>query len=137
MRHRISCRKFNRPTEQRMALLNSLAKSLIRYEQITTTLPKAKDLRPYVERMITLGKSGTLADRRRLFSILRDDLLVSKVFSILSDRYSSRCGGYLRIVKCGFRQGDAAPIAVIEFVDRDVAAKNANFKDEKVANSDK
>lgn len=123
MRHRIKGRKFNRRTSQRLALFNSLAKSLLKYEQIITTLPKAKDLRPYVEKMITLGKTGSVANRRHLFAKLRDNSLVSKVFGTLSERYNNRNGGYTRIVKCGFREGDMAPMAVIELIDRDDAAK--------------
>lgn len=123
MRHRMSGRKFNRDSAGRKALFNSLAKALLNYEQITTTLPKAKDLRPYVEKMLTLGKKGTLAGRRQLFADLRNKALVGKVFGPLAKRYEARNGGYTRIVKCGFRRGDAAPIAVIELVDRDVAAK--------------
>lgn len=123
MRHGISGRKFNRRSSQRKALFNSLAKSLLKYEQIVTTLPKAKDLRPYVEKMITLGKNNTVASRRNLFAQLRDNGLVSKVFGPLAERYSSRNGGYTRIVKCGFRTGDMAPIAVIELLDRDPSAK--------------
>ncbi|MBO6056235.1 MAG: 50S ribosomal protein L17 [Alphaproteobacteria bacterium] len=124
MRHRISGRKFNRRSSERKALFNSLAKSLLKYEQIVTTLPKAKDLRPIVEKMITLGKNNTVASRRNLFAKLRDNSLVSKVFGPLADRYASRNGGYTRIVKCGFRQGDMAPIAVIELLDRDESAKS-------------
>lgn len=119
MRHRIKGRKFNRTKDQRKALLIGLAKSLIQHEQIITTTPKAKDLRPFVEKMIRFGKSGTLADRRILLSRLGgDNDLVSKVIDVLGKRYSSRNGGYTRIVKCGFRQGDAAPMSIIEFVDR-------------------
>lgn len=125
MRHRISGRKFNRRSSERKALFVSLAKSLLKYEQIITTLPKAKDLRPIVEKMITLGKNNTVASRRNLFSKLRDNGLVSKVFGTLADRYANRSGGYTRIVKCGFRQGDMAPIAVIELLDRDESAKQA------------
>lgn len=124
MRHRMSGRKFNRRTSQRKALFSSLAKSLLKYEQIVTTLPKAKDLRPIVEKMITLGKENTVANKRSLFSKLRDDALVAKVFGSLAERYASRAGGYTRIVKCGFRQGDMAPMAVIELLDRDESAKN-------------
>lgn len=123
MRHRISGRKFNRRSSERKALFVSLAKSLLKYEQIITTLPKAKDLRPIVEKMITLGKNNTVASRRNLFSKLRDDGLVAKVFGTLADRYANRNGGYTRIVKCGFRQGDMAPVAVIELLDRDESAK--------------
>ena len=125
MRHGISGRKFNRPTEQRLALFNSLARSLFKYEQIKTTLPKAKDLRPYVEKMLTVAKRGKLADRRRLFSRLRDDELVAKVCGPLAGRFAKRQGGYTRIVKCGFRQGDAAPMAIIELLDAEVAAPSA------------
>ena len=135
MRHRISGRKFNRRSSERKALFNSLAKSLLKYEQIVTTLPKAKDLRPIVEKMITLGKNNTVASRRNLFAKLRDNSLVSKVFGPLADRYASRNGGYTRIVKCGFRQGDMAPIAVIELLDRDESAKSvvASSSEEEVA----
>jgi large subunit ribosomal protein L17 len=123
MRHRISGRKFNRRTSQRKALFCGLAKSLLKYEQIVTTLPKAKDLRPIVEKMITLGKASSVANRRNLFAKLRDNDLVTKVFGTLAERYSDRNGGYTRIVKCGFRKGDMAPIAVIELLDRDGSAK--------------
>jgi large subunit ribosomal protein L17 len=123
MRHRISGRKFNRRTSQRKALFSSLAKSLLKCEQIVTTLPKAKDLRPIVEKMITLGKTSSVANRRNLFAKLRDNNLVTKVFGTLAKRYSNRNGGYTRIVKCGFRKGDMAPIAVIELIDRDESAK--------------
>jgi large subunit ribosomal protein L17 len=123
MRHRISGRKFNRRTSQRLALFNDLAKSLLKYEQIVTTLPKAKDLRPIVEKMITLGKTSSVANRRNLFAKLRDNNLVAKVFGSLAARYAGRNGGYSRRVKCGFRRGDMAPIAVIELLDRDESAK--------------
>ena len=125
MRHRVNGRKFNRRTEQRQALLNSLARALLRYEQIKTTLPKAKELRPYVEKLISLGKDSSLANRRRLFAKCRDNSLVAKVFGTLAQRYNSRNGGYTRIVKAGFREGDCAPMAIIELVDRDVNAKGA------------
>lgn len=123
MRHGIKGRKFNRRTSQRKALFNGLAKSLLQYEQITTTLPKAKDLRPYVEKMITLGKKSSVANMRGLFAKLRDKSLVSKVFGPLAERYATRNGGYIRIIKAGFRQGDNAPMAVIELLDRDKSAK--------------
>ncbi|MDR0753406.1 MAG: 50S ribosomal protein L17 [Holosporaceae bacterium] len=126
MRHRISGRKFNRRTSQRLALFGSLAKSLFRYEQIVTTLPKAKDLRPLVEKMITVGKTSSVANRRNLFAKLRDNELVAKVFGPLARRYSARNGGYTRIVKCGFRKGDMAPIAVIELLERDQSAKKGS-----------
>ncbi len=130
MRHKISGRKFNRRSSQRKALFISLAKSLLKYEQITTTLPKAKDLRPYVEKLITLGKKDTVARRRNLFAKLRDNELVSKVFGALAARYANRNGGYIRIIKRGFRQGDMAPMAVIELVDRNVAAKGGKVSEE-------
>lgn len=133
MRHLMYGRKFNRNSAQRFAMFNSLAKALLKYEQIITTLPKAKDLRPYIEKMLTLGKSGSLANRRKLFASLRDNGVVSKVFGPLASRYANRNGGYTRIVKCGFRRGDMAPIAVIELVDRDVAAKNPNRGSKNVA----
>jgi large subunit ribosomal protein L17 len=123
MRHRINGRKFNRRTSQRLALFQSLTKSLLKYEQIVTTLAKAKDLRPIVEKIITLGKTSSVANRRNLFAKLRDNDLVAKVFGPLADRYANRSGGYSRIVKCGFRKGDMAPIAVIELLDRDESAK--------------
>ena len=123
MRHGISGRKFNRPSSQRKSLLQGLAKSLIQYEQIKTTLPKAKDLRPYVEKLITAGKSNTLATRRRLISLIGDHDLTNKLITTFAERYSNRAGGYTRIIKAGFRYGDAAPMAIIELVDRDISAK--------------
>jgi large subunit ribosomal protein L17 len=123
MRHGISGRKFNRHTAQRKSLFNNLAKSLLKYEQIITTLPKAKDLRPYVEKMLTVGKNGTVANRRNLFAKLKDNELVTKVCGPLALRYAERNGGYIRIIKCGFRAGDKAPIAVIELLDRDESNK--------------
>jgi large subunit ribosomal protein L17 len=114
----MSGRKFGRNTAQRKSLFVNLAKSLLRYEKIVTTLPKAKDLSPYVEKMLTLGKKGSIAQKRILFAKLRDDELVTKVFGPLAARYADRNGGYTRIVKCGFRLGDKAPIAVIELMDR-------------------
>jgi len=123
MRHRTGGRKFNRTSSHRKALFASLAMALIRHEQIKTTLPKAKDLRPVVEKLITMGKKGTLAERRRAFALLRDDELVSKLFGALAERYATRTGGYTRVFKAGFRYGDAAPMAIIELVDRDPEAK--------------
>jgi large subunit ribosomal protein L17 len=125
MRHGIKGRKFSRRSEHRKSMFNNMAKSLIKHEQIVTTLPKAKDLRPIVEKMITLGKKGDLSARRRLISKLGDNAEVKKVFSTLAKRYEARKGGYVRIMKKGFRQGDCAPMAVIEFVDRDIQAKGA------------
>ena len=123
MRHGMGPRKFNRTKGHRRALLANLANALFKHEQITTTLPKAKDLRPYAERLITLGKQGTLHARRLAASRLRDDAVVAKLFSVLADRYRDRKGGYTRVLKAGFRYGDSAAQAVIEFVDRDLEAK--------------
>lgn len=123
MRHGNSGRKFSRTKDQRRALLSSLASSLIQYEQIQTTLPKAKDLRPYVEKLISLGKKGDLAARRRLIGVLRSETLAHKLIDVLSNRYKERSGGYTRIIRSGFRYGDAAPMAYIEFIDRDLGAK--------------
>ncbi|MGE4063357.1 MAG: 50S ribosomal protein L17 [Rhodospirillaceae bacterium] len=123
MRHGLSGRKFNRTKGHRRALMANLANALLKHEQITTTLPKAKDLRPYVERMITLGKRGTLAARRLAAGRLRDESIVAKLFETLGPRYKDRNGGYTRVIKAGFRHGDSAPMAVIELVDRDTEAK--------------
>lgn len=123
MRHRIHGRKLNRPTAHRNALLNNLAASLIKHEQITTTLPKAKELKPVVDKLITLGKRGDLHARRQVLSVLKDAGLAEKLCSGLAERYAARKGGYTRVLKAGFRHGDAAPMAVIELVDRDPAAK--------------
>ena len=123
MRHSISGRKLNRTSSHRKALFKNLSNSLIINEQIKTTLPKAKDLKPFVEKIITLGKTDTLHSKRKVFSILRSDKSVDKVFNILSKRYKSRNGGYTRVIKAGFRYGDASPMAVIEFVERNVEAK--------------
>ncbi len=131
MRHGVSGRKFNRHTGHRRALLANLANSLIRHEQIKTTLPKAKDLRPFVEKLITLGKHGTLHDRRQAISVLRDQENVRKLIGPLADRYKKRPGGYIRIVKAGFRYGDNAPMAIIELIDNTVVAdKKAAFEAE-------
>jgi len=123
MRHGMSGRKLNRTSSHRKALFANMAAALIKHEQIRTTLPKAKDLRPIVEKLISLGKHGGLANRRRAHAMLRDDVVVSKLFSTLAERYTARPGGYTRVLKAGFRYGDAAPMAVIELVDRDPAAK--------------
>jgi large subunit ribosomal protein L17 len=123
MRHGLSGRKLNRTASHRRALFANRASALIKHEQIKTTLPKAKDLRPIVEKLISLGKHGGLANRRRAYAVLRDDVIVSKLFSVIAERYATRAGGYTRVLKAGFRYGDAAPMAVIELVDRDVAAK--------------
>jgi large subunit ribosomal protein L17 len=123
MRHGLSGRKLNRTSGHRKALFASLAAALIKHEQIKTTLPKAKDLRPVVERLVTLGKRGGLHARRQLISVLQDETLAAKVMGPLAERYASRKGGYTRVLKAGFRYGDAAPMAIVEFVDRDPAAK--------------
>ncbi|MGH7058995.1 MAG: 50S ribosomal protein L17 [Stellaceae bacterium] len=123
MRHRLRGRSFSRSSEHRKAMFENLAAALIKHEQITTTLPKAKDLRPIVERMITTGKHGGLANRRRLIARLQDTKLADKVMTTLVQRYAGRAGGYTRIIKAGFRYGDDAAMAVIELVDRDPAAK--------------
>tara|TARA_B100001057_G_scaffold453496_1_gene498357 strand:- start:3538 stop:3960 length:423 start_codon:yes stop_codon:yes gene_type:complete len=122
MRHKVSKRKLNRTSSHRKALLANMAVALIKHEQIKTTLPKAKELAPYVEKLITLGKKGDLNARRRLYSIIPEKTWGAKVFDILAERYKDRNGGYTRIMKAGFRYGDSAPMAVIEFVDRDPEA---------------
>ena len=123
MRHGKVHRKFNRRSDHRRALFVNLCSALIKHEQITTTLPKAKDLRPIVERLITLGKHGGLANRRRAIAKLQDTGLANKLMTVLAERYVGRAGGYTRIIKAGFRYGDDAAMAVIELVDRDPAAK--------------
>ena len=123
MRHGSAHRKFNRRSDQRKALFQHLAAALIKHEQIVTTLPKAKDLRPIVEKLVTLAKKGGLHARRQAIAELRDPPMVKKLFDVLGPRYAKRSGGYLRVLKAGFRFGDMAPMAVIEFVERDTAAK--------------
>lgn len=123
MRHGFAHRKFNRTAEHRRAMFANMAAALIKHEQITTTLPKAKDLRPIVEKLVTLGKRGGLHARRQAISQIRDVAMVRKLFEVLGPRYKARNGGYTRVMKAGFRFGDSAPLAVIEFVDRDVEAK--------------
>jgi large subunit ribosomal protein L17 len=123
MRHNMSGRKLNRTSAHRKALFMNLANALIKHEQIQTTLPKAKDLRPYVEKLITLAKRGDLHARRQALSQLQDKDMVVKLFSVLAERYKERNGGYIRVLKAGFRYGDNAPLAIIEFVDRDISAK--------------
>ena len=123
MRHRSAGRKLNRTSKHRQMLFRNLSQALIKHEQIVTTLPKAKDLRPVVEKLITLGKRGGLHARRQAFAQLRDDKRVTKLFDVLAQRYAERAGGYTRVLKAGFRYGDSAPMAVIEFVDRDETAR--------------
>lgn len=125
MRHGNGHRKLGVTSTHRKAMFANMAVALIENEQITTTLPKAKELRPIVEKLITIGKKGGLANRRQAMSILRDDSSVKKLFGPLAERYKSRKGGYTRVVKAGFRYGDAASMAMIEFVDRDTEAKGA------------
>ena len=128
MRHARGYRRLNRTHEHRKALWANMAGSLIEHEQIKTTLPKAKELRPIVEKLITLGKRGDLHARRQAAAQLKEDQYVAKLFDILGPRYKERQGGYVRIMKAGFRYGDMAPMAIIEFVDRDPAAKGAADK---------
>lgn len=123
MRHGFAGRRFNRSVSHRKSMLANLASSLIKHEQIVTTLPKAKDLRPIVEKLVTLGKKGDLAARRQAIAQIGDETQVKKLFDVLAKRYAERKGGYTRVLKAGFRHGDSAPRAVIEFVDRDVNAK--------------
>ena len=123
MRHGFAGRRFNRSASHRKSMLANLAASLIKHEQIVTTLPKAKDLRPVVEKLVTLGKKGDLAARRQAIAQIGDEAQVKKLFDVLAKRYAERKGGYTRVLKAGFRHGDSAPRAVIEFVDRDVNAK--------------
>jgi len=123
MRHRLRGRSFSRKSAHRKAMFENLAAALIKHEQITTTLPKAKDLRPFVERLITVGKHGGLAGRRRAIAALQDTALAEKLMTTLAQRYAARAGGYTRIVKSGYRYGDDAAMAVIELIDRDPSAK--------------
>ncbi|WP_136657419.1 50S ribosomal protein L17 [Nitratireductor sp. XY-223] len=125
MRHRKSGRKLNRTASHRKAMFANMAASLIEHEQIVTTLPKAKEIRPIVEKLVTLGKRGDLHARRQAISKIRDVEMVRKLFDTIATRYADRHGGYIRIMKAGFRKGDNAPLAVVEFVDRDVDAKGA------------
>ncbi|SDC78776.1 50S ribosomal protein L17 [Ruegeria marina] len=128
MRHARGYRRLNRTHEHRKALFSNMAGSLIEHEQIKTTLPKAKELRPIVEKLITLGKRGDLHARRQAAAQLKEDKDVAKLFDVLAERYKDRQGGYVRILKAGFRYGDMAPMAIIELVDRDVDAKGAADK---------
>ena len=126
MRHRLGYKKLNRTSEHRKALIKNMLNNLIKYEQIITTLPKAKVLKPQADKIITLGKKKNLQNTRRLVSQLQDKTNANKVIKTLSKRYEKRSGGYTRIVKAGFRYGDNAPMAIIEFVDRDVEAKKVD-----------
>ena len=131
MRHKIGHKKLNITSEHRKALIKNMLNSLVKYEQITTTLPKAKVLRPEAEKLITIGKKDTLANTRRLVSKLQNIQTVNKIRKTLSKRYQTRKGGYTRIIKAGFRYGDNAPLAIIEFVDRDIEAKKVDRKKNK------
>jgi large subunit ribosomal protein L17 len=123
MRHRVAGRKLQRTSSHRQAMFRNMAASLIKHEQITTTVAKAKELRPYVEKLVTLAKKGGLSNRRLAHSRLMDEAQERKLFEVIGPRYASRNGGYTRVIKAGIRISDASPIAIIEFVDRDVSAK--------------
>ena len=137
MRHKMGYKKLNRTSEHRKALIKNMLNSLIKYEQITTTLPKAKVLKPQADKIITLGKKDTLSNTKTLISKLQDINSTNKVKKTLSKRYENRKGGYTRIIKAGFRYGDNAPMAVIEFVDRDVEAKRVDKKKKEPAKDQK
>ena len=128
MRHKLGYRKLNRTSEHRKALFKNMLNSLIKYEQITTTLPKAKELKPQIDKVITLGKKNNLSASKHLFAELQSKSSVKKLLKILSQRYGKRNGGYSRVIKAGFRYGDDAPMAIIELVDRDVQAKKIDIK---------
>ena len=123
MRHGVAGRKLGVTSTHRQAMFRNMATSLLKHEQITTTLPKAKELRPYVERIITLAKRGGLHARRQAYAVIMDERVVDKLFTTIADRYRTRAGGYTRVLKAGFRYGDMAPMAVIELMERDVSAK--------------
>ena len=137
MRHKFGYKKLNRTSEHRKALLKNMLNSLVKYEQITTTLPKAKVLRPEAEKLITIGKKDTLANTRKLVSKLQNIQTVNKIRKTLSKRYVTRKGGYTRIIKAGYRYGDNAPMAIIEFIDRDVEAKRVDRKKNKIEDKNK
>ena len=128
MRHKIGYRKLNRTSEHRKALFKNMLNSLIKYEQITTTLPKAKELKPQIDKAITLGKKNNLQSKKNLFSELQSKTSVEKLLKILSHRYEKRKGGYSRVVRAGFRYGDNAPMAILELVDKDPQAKKVDVK---------
>ena len=123
MRHRVGGRKLQRTSAHRLALFRNMSAALIKHEQITTTVAKAKELRPYIEKLITLAKKGGLSNRRLAHARLMDDAQLTKLFDVLASRYADRNGGYTRVIKAGIRMSDASPMAIIEFVDRDVSAK--------------
>ncbi len=128
MRHKVGYRKLNRTSEHRRALFKNMLNSLIKYEQVTTTLPKAKELKPKIDKVITLGKKNNLQSKKNLFAELQSKFSVEKIFKTLSLRYEKRNGGYSRVIRAGFRYGDDAPMAVIELVDRDPNAKKVDIK---------
>ena len=136
MRHGLGHRKLNRTSEHRKALFQNMLNSLIKYEQIKTTLPKAKELKPLIDKVITIGKKNNLSNKKRLFSKLQDKSSVVKVFDVLSARYEKRQGGYSRVLKAGFRYGDDAPLAIIELVDRNLEAKKVD-KPKKIETKEK
>ncbi|MGK2908997.1 MAG: 50S ribosomal protein L17 [Sphingobium sp.] len=136
MRHRVGGRKLQRTSSHRTALFRNMAAALIKHEQITTTVSKAKELRPYVEKLVTLAKKGGLSNRRLAHARLLDDTQLIKLFDVLAERYKDRAGGYTRVIKAGFRASDAAPIAIIEFVDRDVSAKGQDSGPVQTADED-
>ncbi len=128
MRHKFGYRKLNRTSEHRKALFKNMLNSLIKYEQITTTLPKAKELKPKIDKVITLGKKNNLSSKKNLFTQLQSKTSVDKLIKVLSQRYEKRNGGYSRVIRAGYRYGDDAPLAVIELVDRDIQAKKVDVK---------
>ena len=136
MRHNLGYRKLNKTPEHRKALFKNILNSLNKYEQITTTLPKAKELKPLIDKVITIGKKNNLSNKKRLFSKLQDKSSVTKIFGILSTRYQKRQGGYSRVLKAGFRYGDDAPMAIIELIDRNVEAKKVD-KPKKIETKEK
>jgi len=131
MRHKFGYRKLNRTSEHRKALFKNMLNSLIKYEQITTTLPKAKELKPQIDKVITLGKKNNLISKKNLFTQLQSKYSVDKLIKTLSERYQKRNGGYSRVIKAGYRYGDDAPMAVIELLDRDIEAKKVDIKKKK------
>ena len=136
MRHRMKQRSLNRKSQHLLAMFANMSAALVKHEQIVTTLPKAKELRPFTEKLVTLAKKGGLANRRLAMSRMRDETQVAKLFDVIGPRYAERNGGYIRIMKAGFRYGDAAPLAVIEFVDRDVSAKGQDSGPSQFVNDD-
>ena len=138
MRHRLGYKKLNRTSTHRKSLIKNMLNSLIKYEQITTTLPKAKVLKPQADKIITIGKNNNLISKKNLFSKLQDKNNIKKVIGVLSKRYENRKGGYTRVIRAGFRYGDNAPLAILEFVDRDISAKKVDVKiKNKAENKDK